>query len=145
MCSEQEITRGFPELVEGIEEIDDIEEVEGIDEIVPPEDAELFLTPEEIALLSVNVEKHNVINKQIENDNLRKTILTLNERIISLEKKLVEKDKENQKLREKNTEREYKELKEATKKMHNNIASKYGIEGKEWGYNPDSGAIVINE
>jgi len=121
-----------------------------IPEFVPnAEDVEnegkIFLTDYELAQINLNTEKHKGFEKDKKIIDLNMKLLQSQEALIDAKKESLEKSRHILEYHAIQSTNDHKEFKEESKQFLVDISDQHeSLKGKKWGYNPESGEIIVD-
>jgi len=110
------------------------------------DDGKLYLTELELALINLNTEKHNIYKKDKAIIDMKKQIISVQKALIDSKKETLERDDMIIEYNAIQLSKDHESFKEISKKFLMDISIKHDLlKDKTWGYNPDTGEIIINE
>jgi len=106
----------------------------------------MYLSKEDLALISLNAEKLKVYDKEREIFDMKTQMLKLQNALIDSQREVVRRDAMIVEYQAIQNQKDMNKLKEKNKEFLQTISKKYpDLEKKKWGYNPETGEIQIND
>ncbi len=118
-----------------------------IPEFVPnaEDEGKIFLTDYELAQINLNTEKHKGFEKDKKIIDLNMKLLQSQEALIDAKKESLEKSRHILEYHAIQSTNDHKEFKEESKQFLVDISDQHeSLKGKKWGYNPESGEIIVD-
>lgn len=108
--------------------------------------AELYLDSKELLVVKLNSERIKSTEKDKIILELKKKILDVQDALLSSQVEVIKRDRMIMGVNSDKLDTTLKELKEISRLELESISKHHKeLEGKSWGYNPETGEIVINE
>ena len=106
----------------------------------------LVLSSTELNAISLNTEKIKNIEKDIQILELKNQLLAVQDTLLDAQKEVIKRDRMILEYHNIKVNQLLKDTKNRSKEELIEISKQYeGLEGKKWGYNPDTGEILIDE
>ena len=118
------------------------------EEFIPKaeDEGKIYLTNYELAMINLNAEKHRGFEKDKKLIDMKKQIINLQKAIIDAKKETLDRDEMIIEYHAINTSKEHENFKGESKEFLIGISNHHeSLNGKKWGYNPESGEIIVNE
>lgn len=110
------------------------------------EEAKLMLREDELTNIMVNTNKVKLIEKDKSIIELKKQLLSVQDALLNAQKEVVKRDHMILEYHEIKVNQELSDAKDKSRNDLHEISKHHeGLIGKKWGYNPETGEIIINE
>jgi hypothetical protein len=119
-----------------------------IPEFIPnsEDEGKIFLTDYELAQINLNAEKHKNFEHEKKIIDMRFQIIKTQQALLDAKKETLERDMMITEYHAIHNTKNMEEFKETSKQFLINISNKHKeLKNKHWGYNPESGEIVVDE
>jgi len=129
-------------------ELTDLDDNEcNIPEFIPKEEDEgkIYLSDYELAIINLNAERHKVFEKNKKIIDMKKQLINVQKSLIDSKRETLERDEMIIEYHAIQTSKEHEDFKAESKQFLIDISDQYDtLKGKTWGYNPESGEIIVN-
>jgi len=105
----------------------------------------IYMSDADLYKVQLNIERNKFFQKQLELDAALQEKQKYAKKFVESQLALVNKESTILDMKKAKSDAEYLVFMDQSRTLLNEIAKKHGIEGKRWGYDPETGEIIINE
>jgi len=112
----------------------------------PADEGRIFLTEYELARINLNAEKHKAFEKEKKMIDMKVQLIKTQQALLDAKKETLERDMMIVEYHAIQNTKASEEFKDESKQFLLDISKQHtSLKGKQWGYNPESGEIVVDD